>query len=149
MNSTRFSALTETLFSSDSIWTPKTQPNDLCRFVQFLVFNSAFGRHRHWLVLQITSPSSSCWMIVWRLALISACVCRRLSWTPKNLQNGSPAVVWLSFWCSTRFTRIKCLSQLGETCRLLSTILDQVVYEQPLRLRSYAQGIQKVRITEF
>ena len=39
--------------------------------------------------------------------LISYCVCRRPSWTPKTQPNGSSAVVWLSFWCSTRFTRKK------------------------------------------
>ena len=33
----------------------------------------------------------------------SACVCRRPSWTPKTQPNDSSAVVWLSFWCSTRF----------------------------------------------
>ena len=36
------------------------------------------------------------------VVLISACVCRRAS-----QPNGSSAVVWLSFWCSTRFTRKK------------------------------------------
>ena len=39
--------------------------------------------------------------------LISCCVCRRPSWTPKTQPNGSSAVVWLSFWFSTRFTRKK------------------------------------------
>ena len=37
--------------------------------------------------------------------LISYCVCRRPSWKPKTQPNGSSAVVWLSFWFSTRFTR--------------------------------------------
>ena len=36
--------------------------------------------------------------------LISDCVCRRPSWKPKTQPNGSSAVVWLSFWFSTRFT---------------------------------------------
>ena len=36
------------------------------------------------------------------LILISSCVCRRPSWTPKTQPNDSSAVVWLSFWCSTR-----------------------------------------------
>ena len=46
MKSTHFSVLAETLFSSESSWTPKTQPNDsrACRLVEFLVFNSAFRR---------------------------------------------------------------------------------------------------------
>ena len=35
------------------------------------------------------------------------CVCRRPSWIPKTQPNGSSAVVWLSFWFSTRFTRKK------------------------------------------
>ena len=38
---------------------------------------------------------------------ISDCVCRRPSWKPKTQPNGSSAVVWLSFWFSTRFTRKK------------------------------------------
>ena len=35
-------------FSSESSWTPKTQPNDALRrrLVEFLVFNSAFGSWR-------------------------------------------------------------------------------------------------------
>ena len=37
--------------------------------------------------------------------LISYCICRRPSWKPKTQPNGSYAVVWLSFWFSTRFTR--------------------------------------------
>ena len=36
------------------------------------------------------------------LVLISACVCRRPSWTPKTQPGGSSAATWLSFWCSTR-----------------------------------------------
>ena len=36
------------------------------------------------------------------LVLISACVCRRPSWTPNTKISGSSAVTWLSFWCSTR-----------------------------------------------
>ena len=45
-------------FSSKPSWTPKTQPNDALRrrLVEFLVFNSAFGRHRHWWI-PITSYS--------------------------------------------------------------------------------------------
>ena len=74
------------------------------------------------LVLLITSPSSSCWMMVWLLLLISACIFRRPSWTPKIQPNDSSAVVWLSFWCSIRFTRKKCLSQHGETYILHSYI---------------------------
>ena len=37
--------------------------------------------------------------------LISDCVCWRPSWTPKTQLIGSSAVVWFSFWCSTRFIR--------------------------------------------
>ena len=36
--------------------------------------------------------------------LLSYYVCRKSSWTPKTQPNGSSAVVWLSSWCSTRFT---------------------------------------------
>ena len=39
--------------------------------------------------------------------LSSYCICRRPRWTPKTQPNDSSAVVWLSFWCSTRFTRKK------------------------------------------
>ena len=119
-------------FSSELSWTPKTHPNDSratawpkqqqsCYLVVFFEFNSAFGRNRHWLVL-IAKPSFSSWMIgrlfglgeggrgdfwVWRgnggMKLTSYCLCRRPSWTPKTQPNDSSAVVWLSFWCSTRF----------------------------------------------
>ena len=53
-----FSRKLNHFFSSKSSWTPKTQPNDALRrrLVEFLVFNSAFGRHRHWLI-PITSYS--------------------------------------------------------------------------------------------
>ena len=53
-----FSRKLNHLFSSKSSWTPKTQPNDALRrrLVEFLVFNSAFGRHRHWWI-PITSYS--------------------------------------------------------------------------------------------
>ena len=53
------------------------------------------------------------------LALISACVCRRPSWTPKTQPGGSSAVTWLSFWCSTRLLMSvkKCLGYRGKTCR--------------------------------
>ena len=60
--------------------------------------------------------------------LISYCVCRRPSWTPKTQPNDSSAVVWLSFWCSTRFTRKKCLSQRGEMCRLHSYIFWYLIF---------------------
>ena len=55
---TRFTPLDETLFSSKPSWTPKTQPHDALRrrLVEFLVFNSALGRHRHWLI-PMESPS--------------------------------------------------------------------------------------------
>ena len=82
----------------------------------------------------ITYNPAACWIIVKSLVvIISACVCRRPSWTPKTQPNGSSAVVWLSFWCSTRFTRKKCLSQRRETCKLLSYFLYYIVYGQPLK----------------
>ena len=46
-------------------------------------------------------------LMIMSSVLISYCVCRRPSWTPKTQPNGSSAIVWLSFWCSTRFTRKK------------------------------------------
>ena len=36
------------------------------------------------------------------LALTSACISQRPSWTPKTQPGGSSASTWLSFWCSTR-----------------------------------------------
>ena len=56
------------------------------------------------------------------LVLISACVCRRPSWTPKTQPNDSSAVVWLSFWCSTRLLMSvkKCLGYRGKTCTWLT-----------------------------
>ena len=57
------------------------------------------------------------------------------------------AVVWLSFWCSTRFTRKKCLSQLGEMCRLHSYIFGNVILGQPLNWKRPQKnmGAQKKR----
>ena len=51
------------LFFSESSWKPKTQPNDrrAAVWLSFLVFNSAFGRYRHWL---ITNTSYSFIIIV-------------------------------------------------------------------------------------
>ena len=51
------------------------------------------------------------------LVLISACVCRRPSWTPKTQAGGSSAATWLSFWCSTRWLMsvTKCFSYRGKT----------------------------------
>ena len=84
-------------------------------------------------------------IIIWRLkhndnqlmimcsVLNSYCVCRMPSWIPKTQPNGSSAVVWLSFWCSTRFTR-KSVSANAEThVRLHFYIFDYVVFEQPLK----------------
>ena len=53
------------------------------------------------------------------LVLISACVCRRPTWTPKTQPGGSSAATWLSFWCSTRLLMSvkKCLSYRGKTCK--------------------------------
>ena len=52
LSSKLFSHANQILFLSKSSWTPETQPNDALRgrLVEFLVFNSAFGRHRHWLI---------------------------------------------------------------------------------------------------
>ena len=120
---TQFIPLDGQLFSGKSSWTPETQPNDALRrrLVEFLVFNSAFGRQRHWLISHHThSSSSSCYSSsidtlesdpTWKLdhfpvnqwmmndmtvminkydvILISACVCRRPSWTPETQPNGA------------------------------------------------------------
>ena len=52
------------------------------------------------------------------LVFISACVCWRPSWTPKTQPNDSSAVVWLSFWCSTRLLMSvkKCLIWRSKPC---------------------------------
>ena len=52
------------------------------------------------------------------LVLISACVCRRPSWTPKTQPGGSSAATWLSFWCSTRLDmqEKKWPAQRGKPC---------------------------------
>ena len=50
--------------------------------------------------------------------LISACVCRRPTWTPKTQPDGCHAVVWLSFWCSSRLhmSEKKWPAWRGKTC---------------------------------
>ena len=49
---------------------------------------------------------------------INYCVCRRPSWKPRTQPNGSSAVVWLSFWFSTRFTR-KTLDYSNGICHII------------------------------
>ena len=58
------------------------------------------------------------------LILISACVCRRPSSTPKTQPGDSSAATWLSFWCSTRLLMSvkKCLIYRGKTCRCVQWI---------------------------
>ena len=41
-------------------------------------------------------------LMIMSLLLNSNWVCQRPSWIPKTHPNDSSAVVWLSFWCSTR-----------------------------------------------
>ena len=48
-----------------------------------------------------------------RSVLIGYCLSRRPSWKPKTQRNYSSAVVWLSFWFSTRFTRKKSWPDFG------------------------------------
>ena len=50
--------------------------------------------------------------------LISDCVRRRPSWTPKTQPGGSSAATWLSFWCSTwlLISVNKCMGCRGKTC---------------------------------
>ena len=65
-----------------------------------------------------TNIASGTFPLLIVFVLISACVCRRPSWTPKTQPGGSSAVTWLSFWCSTRLLMSvkKCLGYLGKTC---------------------------------
>ena len=124
-------------FSSESSWTPKTQPNDNGAAV-WLSFWCSTRPDRHWFLL-IAKPLSSSWTMVKQLVvLISACE-RRSNWTPKLQPNSSSAVVWLSFWCSTRFIWKKCLSQLGVSCRLHSYIFYRWVKIWPGSIGSFCQ----------
>ena len=124
INSTRFSALAETLFSSESSWTQNTEPKDSKAAVWVLFV----WQTRHWLILFVSSNSVACWIMVKSLVvLISACVCRNPSWTQKTQPNGSYADVWLSFCCSTQFIITNCLSQHGEAWRLNFCIFGYVV----------------------
>ena len=70
------------------------------------------------------------------LVLISACVCRRPSWTPKTQPNDSSAVVWLSCWCSIRLLMSvkKCLSYRRKTCTLLHLVLWELFKNSILTL---------------
>ena len=69
-------------------------------------------------LLLISNVAGGTLLLLIVLVLISACVCRRPSWTPKTQPNDSSAVVWLSFWCSTRLLMSvkKCLSYRRKMC---------------------------------
>ena len=107
-------------------WKPKTQPNGSSLGLRQTVTNY-YRAHYHQLTIvmfkfshydQLTIGDRQ-WesIIMWYLqqnnlklmimcsALISDYVCRKPSWKPKTQLNGSSAVVWLSFWFSTRFTK--------------------------------------------
>ena len=123
MKSTRLCALAEILFSNESSWTPKTQPTE-SRAAVWLIFGVQLGLRQTLSLIKIkkirrgkmppaTLLLSSKLLLSSNLAdgtfpllivmvLISVCVYLRPSWTPKTQPNGSSAVVWLRFWCSTR-----------------------------------------------
>ena len=69
-------------------------------------------------LLLINNIARGTFLLLIVLTLISACVCRRPSWTPKTQPGGSSATTWLSFWCYTRLLMSvkKCFSYLGKTC---------------------------------
>ena len=58
------------------------------------------------------------------LVLISICVCRRPSWTPKTQPGGSSAATWLNFWCSTRLliSDNKCMGYRADGTRIFNWI---------------------------
>ena len=78
------------------------------------IFENYYHNRR---ILEVTARCSKMVFIllISHLWLISYCVCQRPSWKPKTQPNGSSAVVWLSFWFSTRFTR-KTLDYSNGSC---------------------------------
>ena len=73
--------------------------------------------------------------MVMQLIVISAFVEGRVEHQNLNQMTASSAVVSLSFWCLTRFTTKKYLSQRGEKCGSHSFIFDYVVYAQSLSIQ--------------
>ena len=111
-----------------------TKRQQSCRLVEFLVFNSAFGRHRHWWI-PITSysyiiidmsfiiyqllESDPTWqvgslssesiddmtMMMNEYDMIGINQCLCLPKAELNTKNSTSC--WLSFWCSTRLLMLK------------------------------------------
>ena len=79
---------TQALIEIQTIRRGKVPPTILLISIKLLLFTNIAGGSLPLLIV---------------LVLISACVCRRPRWTPKTQPN-SAVNVWLSFWCSTRFT---------------------------------------------
>ena len=53
-----------------------TKRQQSCHLVEFLVFNSAFGRYRHWLIWIASPYPAACWIMVKSLVvLINQCLC--------------------------------------------------------------------------
>ena len=78
---------TQALIKIKTIRRGKVPPSTLLLSIKLILFSNIAGGT---LPLHIV------------LVLISACICRRPSWTPKTQPGGSSAATWLSFWCSTR-----------------------------------------------
>ena len=117
----------ELLFSSESSWATKTQPDDALRrrLVEFLVFNSAFGRHMYWLIL-IASP---CWIYGEVTGSNNQCLC--LPKAELNTKNSTD--VWLSFWCSARFTKKSVWAKDKKRVDFIPTFCTTKFMDSPLR----------------
>ena len=67
---------------------------------------------------------------------ISACVCRRPSWTPKAQPGGISAVTWLSFWCPTRLDIPK---KVNGTVRTMPFIFVCVIYPSAVEFETWVK----------
>ena len=63
-------------------------------------------------------------IIIVSSVLISYGVNRMESWTPKTQPNDSSVVIWLIFWCSTRFSRTKVTCQKSKTVKGIMSYVD-------------------------
>ena len=96
------------------------------------------NRAEHQKLNQTTAELSFGWVFGVQLglrqtqALIETTTIRISSWTPKTQPKDSSAVVWLSFWCSTRLLMSvkKCASYLGKLC--IVTFLTSNLYHRSI-----------------
>ena len=58
---------------------------------------------QYWRLRALCASLTFLLFFIFLLVSISACVCRRPSWTPKTKPNGHFSMAgWFRFWCSTR-----------------------------------------------